>query len=267
MSCVPSAAAIRAPIASAGCSPKRACFQLGRGDHVRALRDRLVKQPSRRRRGHQVHHAEPARRFTRDRYVRRIAAERGDIALHPAQRLDLIEQAIVAGDLPGRLRAQLGMREIAEDPETIIDRYDDHTALGELGAVVHRLAARTGRERAAMNPDHHRCVADALLRPDIEEQAVFAQRAEIPGIDAAGACRGLDARRPELGRIAHPVPHRHLDWRLPPRGANGRLRIRQAFEHLHRVVNARLSLHRPVRGRQDLGQQQAQRTRPQRTRR
>ena len=30
--------------------------------------------------------------------LRGIAAERGDVALHPAQRLDLVEQAVIAGD-------------------------------------------------------------------------------------------------------------------------------------------------------------------------
>ncbi len=46
---------------------------------------RLGEQPARAGRRHQVHHAEAARGFPGDRDVGRIAAERLDVALHPAQ--------------------------------------------------------------------------------------------------------------------------------------------------------------------------------------
>src|SRR3546814_16551939 len=48
-----------------------------RRHHIGALRDRLVKQPARRRRGHQIHDTERARRLARDRHIKSEARRVG----------------------------------------------------------------------------------------------------------------------------------------------------------------------------------------------
>ena len=62
-----------------------------------ALRDRACKQSLRQRRAHQAGHRDGTSRLPDDRHLTRISAECGDVLLHPAQRSDLIEQAVVAG--------------------------------------------------------------------------------------------------------------------------------------------------------------------------
>ena len=168
--------------------------------------------------------------------LRRIAAERGDVALHPAQRRDLVEQAVVAGDVPRRLRAQRGMREIAEHAEAIVDRDDDHAALGEARAVVQRLAAGARDERAAVDPDEHRRLARLGGRPDVERQAVLAHRRQIPGVDAARPAAWA-ARTP--GRTASPRACPSIagagSGGFQRSGADRRQRVRNALEARERA--------------------------------
>ncbi len=134
-------------------------FQLGRGDHIGAFGDGLREQASSAGRRHQIHHAQAARGFARDGHVGRIAAESADVIANPSQRLNLIQQAIVAGDAKRRLAAQLGMRQPAEDTEPIVDRDHDNALAGEPCAVVHRLSARSRGKSAAVDPeeDRRRC--------------------------------------------------------------------------------------------------------------
>src|SRR5262249_42040613 len=62
----------------------------------RALRDRAVKEPLRRRRNHQAPNAYAPRRLPEDRHAIRIAAERRDIPPDPAQAFNLVEKSVIA---------------------------------------------------------------------------------------------------------------------------------------------------------------------------
>src|SRR3546814_2125581 len=88
------------------------------------------------------------------------------------------------------------MRQIAEHAEAIVDRHADHALFGELRTVVHRLASRSGTERAAVDPHDDRRGFGVLGRPDVERQAILAHRRIVFCIDAARARPGLNARRP-----------------------------------------------------------------------
>src|SRR3546814_3185622 len=108
-----------------------------------------------------------ARGFARDRDIVGIAAECTDIGLDPFQRFDLVEQPVIARHMIGRFRAQPRMRQIAEHAEAIVDRHDDHALFGELRTVVHRLASRSGNERAAVDPhrsEEHTSELQSLMR-------------------------------------------------------------------------------------------------------
>src|SRR5690606_12600600 len=65
-----------------------------------------------------------------------IAAEAADVFVDPAEGSDLIEQAVVARGVLGRLGRQLGMRKEAEDAKPVVDRDDDESAGGEALTVV-----------------------------------------------------------------------------------------------------------------------------------
>ena len=78
----------REPLGSEGSARTR---QIGA-----ALADRLLEQALRQRRCHQRADRERSRRLAEDRDVVGIAAEGRDVLLHPLQRGDLIQQAVVA---------------------------------------------------------------------------------------------------------------------------------------------------------------------------
>ena len=218
--------------------------QLGHRNHVGALRDRFREQPMRGRRGHQIQNAQPAGGLACDRHVRRIAAERFDIALNPFQRLDLIQHAVVAGYFQRRLVAELRMRQIAEHAETIVDRHDDDAPLRQARAVVERLFARATRKRAAVNPNKHRRFTCVGRRPDIQRQAIFARRADVLRVDALELEARLHARGPKLSRALDAGPRRHCHRRVPAAFSDRRHRIWNAFENARRAVGATLGLNR-----------------------
>jgi len=74
--------------------------QLLRRDHVGALHDGFVEQAACTGRRHEIHDAQGPGGFAGDGDIGRIAAKGRDIALHPLQRLDLVEQAVVSRDVP-----------------------------------------------------------------------------------------------------------------------------------------------------------------------
>ena len=85
-----------------------------------------------------------------------IAAEGGDVALHPSERRDKIEQAVVAGGAMLRFGGELGMGEKAQRIEPMVERDDDDAARRETRAVIARLGPGADDKPAAVNPDHHR---------------------------------------------------------------------------------------------------------------
>src|SRR5690606_99121 len=118
-------------------------------------------------------------RLPGDGHIRRIAAERLDVALDPAQRLDLVLQTVVAGNAERRFRAEPGMSQVAQNADPVIDRDDDNALPGHLRSVVDRLVAEAAPERAAVDPDHNRRLARARRRPDVERETVLAHLPRI----------------------------------------------------------------------------------------
>ncbi len=210
--------------------------QFRRRDHIGALGDRLVEQAARLGRGHQIHDAERPGGLSGDGDIARIAPEGGDVALDPFQGRDLVEQPVVTRDFLSRFSAQLGVRQIAQHPQPIVDRHHHHAlGGGHAGAVVHGLVRGAGGQGSAVNPDEDRCSLGALRRPDVEEQAVLAHRRLFAGIDALAARHRLMTGGAEPGRIARPGPGRHLGGRTPAAPARGRQGVRHAPENVDPV--------------------------------
>ena len=129
-----------------GWQPVVPLLQFRSGLDSEAFGDDLLKQTTRLRAHHQKGHANAARGLTHDRHVARIAAERSDVLLHPSERFDLIQKAVIAGDSVRRFRAQLRQREPAERTEPVIDGYKNHAVLCEVRALILRLPASASDE-------------------------------------------------------------------------------------------------------------------------
>ena len=115
-----------------------------------------------------------ARGLAADGDVVLVAAEFGDVLLHPFERELLIEDAIVAEEMAFGI--QRGMRQKAEKAEAIIDGDDDRVALrGQLAPVI--IVALAVNIAAAMNPDDDRKLLVRrridVRREDVEIKAVF----------------------------------------------------------------------------------------------
>ena len=112
-----------------------------------------MEQAGARRRYHQGGGAGRAGRLAAHRDVARVAAERGDIALHPAERLLLVHQSVVAEVMA--LGIERRMAEIAEQAEAVVDRDDDgragRAALDERAGVI--VVALAVEQSAAMDPE------------------------------------------------------------------------------------------------------------------
>ena len=117
-----------------------------------AFEDRAMEQAGARRRYHQGGGAGRSGRLAAHRDVARIAAERGDVALHPMKRGLLVHQSVVAEVMA--LGVERGMGEIAQQAEAIVDRDDDgragRAALHEGGGVV--VVALAVEQPAAVDP-------------------------------------------------------------------------------------------------------------------
>ncbi len=83
-----------------------------------------------------------------------VATEGGDVALDPREGGGLVEEAVVAGGVVGRLGGELGMGEEAEDAEAVVHGDDDDVAMGEELAVLAVLGGAAADEAAAVDPDH-----------------------------------------------------------------------------------------------------------------
>ena len=136
-----------------------------------------------------------------ERDVVRVAAERGDVALHPAQRGLLVQE-------PERARpVQPWQAEEAEDPEPVVDGdHDQRPGLGEAARVG--VAARARVEPAPVDPHQHRQPGVGRGpggHGDVEREAVLGG---APGRGVRGAGRGgeLGTPGPRLGRRAGAAP-------------------------------------------------------------
>ncbi len=229
--------------------PEHGVLERRGGDHIGAFGDGLTEQALGVRRRHQIENAEAASGFAGDGDVGGIAAEGRDVPLHPAQRLDLVEQAIVAGHAPRRFRTELRMGQIAQNAQAIVHRHHHDAFARELRAVIDPLAGRIGGEGAAMDPDDDRRALGVVRRPDIEIEAVLAHPRRHIGVDRLGQREGLDAGWAELGRLADSLPVGRRLGRGPARIAHRGLGVGQTFESPHHAI--RLPLHSPLRGLND----------------
>jgi len=158
-----------------------------------ALHDRTAHEPVRRGRTEHRAGAHRTRRLAEQCHAIGIATERGDVVRDPAERVDLIEQSVVARDAAWIVCIEARIGEIAERTEPIVDRHDDDAVRPrEVTTIVQRIVARPRRVTAAVDEHHHRMRTAALRRPDIERQAVLVT-------DDDGTCFTLELRadRPE----------------------------------------------------------------------
>ena len=136
-----------------------------------------------------------------DRDVAGIAAELGDVIAHPLEGQDQIELADIAGiDEIGR--AELGEVEVSKRVQAMIDGDDDDVALaGETLAVGFDFVAGAARIGAAVEPHHDRALAVVAEArgPDIEVQAVFADRPPPPRLRRNGGPNSIASRTPVHG--------------------------------------------------------------------
>ncbi len=159
--------------------------RFGRGKRRITQRDRtaghghgLVEQsPCQRRRDQRVDRNAPGA-FADDRDIRRVAAERGDIAPDPAQRRQLIKIAIIGQQaMIGVDFGQLRMGECAEATDAIVEA-DDHDSLPrQYRARICRWRCAAVQEPAAIDPHHDRQFARGACRlPDIGIKAILRRR-------------------------------------------------------------------------------------------
>src|SRR5690606_18165041 len=166
----------------------------------------------------------------RDRHAFRVAAESGDVPLHPLERRVLVEQRVVAGRLVRALLGQLRMREQTEDAEPIVQGHRDDALLRHAGAVITGLGTVARDETAAVDIDENRELFGSALRrcPYVQVEAVFADavRAKDHVVEDAP----LHALRAELGRLALALPILHRLRLAPAQIPDRRLREWNAFE-------------------------------------
>jgi len=189
--------------------------------------------------------AEAAGRLARDRHLRRITAERGDVLLHPFERGDLVEEAEAAR---ARLVADV---EEARRAEPVIQCHRDHAVARERRSVVEPDRAGAPLEAAAVNPHEHRQRGKPGCRcPDVQVEAVVALRhppRQARGIDRALA--GLRADVAEPARIAYALPPRDANRRGESPPADRRFGAGDAAEHGDAVLDD--AAHGALSGRDD----------------
>ena len=196
----------------------------GRVDRARrgALRDGPGEQPLGRRRGEQGDDGVPACRLPEHGHVAGVAAELGDVVLHPAQHGDLVAQSEVALDraLRGRVPREV---EVAERPQPVVEAHVD-------GAVRQHEALALAREllrgalgvAAAVDEHHHgQRTGDLGRHLHVDGQAVLIGR-EGCGRTPQTPPKRLRRLGTEPRRVADPLPRHHRsrspEPQLPHRG-------------------------------------------------
>ena len=194
--------------------------------------DGLVEQSLRQGRRLKHAHRPGTGRLAEDGDVAGVAPERRDVVAHPLEGRDVVEDAVVARRLLGRLGGQGGMGEEAEGPQAVVGGHHDHALLRHRAAVEDPGAASARAVAAAVEPHHHRpALAHPRRRPQVQGQAVLAARQLAPRIGRVVGVAGLPARGPELGGRPRPVPRLHRRGRAPAQVADRRLREGHAPEH------------------------------------
>src|SRR5262245_88329 len=192
------------------------------------------------RRTHQsANHCRAGRR-AEDRHVVRVAAEGGDVRLHPLQYGDAVGKRLVAGRVPTRFRGQLWVREKPERTETVVETHEDDALLRERLAVVVRAGTAAFAVGAAEDPHHDRLSRTWIVRrrPDVEIEAVLAHLRRVRQIDGDVVRHTLRLRRlhayvAELVRFANALPLGDGLRLLPPQVADGWCAERDTLERAH----------------------------------
>ena len=218
-----------------------------------ALADRAMEELAAAGRRHLVAHVRRPGGLAEDRDLARVAAERGDVGLDPAQGRLLVEQPLVARE--GMARVLASERGVTEEPEhvqPVVDRdHHDVALLGQHVAVVdaaprdarerHDVGGGSGHVRAAVEPHHHRPRLRwrRVGRPDVQVEAIL------------GLARGpLDrrelraGRRPRVG-LEDVLPGDDGCGRPPAQRADRRRDVRDAQELARAAVH--VPLHVAVR--------------------
>ena len=149
----------------------------GRGEEGagHALRDRVGEQSLGGGHDQQRGDGAGAGRLAEDGDPGRVAAERGDLVLYPAQGGHLVEQGTV-----GRRAVELG---VALDADAVVGRHDDHAALRASVAPSKVRVRRPEPIGAAVDPHHDREPGRTEVRgPDVEGEPV----GRVVAHDAAG---------------------------------------------------------------------------------
>ena len=162
-----------------------------------------------------------------DRDVAGIAAERSDISLHPAERLLLVHQSVVAEVM--FFAVDRRMAEIAEEAETVVDGHNDRwagrTAFDESAGVV--VVALTVEQAAAVDPEQDW----KLLRrvgprgEDVQVETVLRYADRTCEHTELGDLR---ARVAKLRCVQRLRPGSVRLWWLPAEIADGRSGVRDA---------------------------------------
>jgi hypothetical protein len=207
-----------------------------------ALQDCTMEEPLRAGRAEERAHAHGARRLAEDRHVLGVAPERLDVVAHPFECGDLVAQPDVRRShlVVGTELAKVQESECAE--AVVEGDHDDVSAPRKVRPVVEGCGTGSHHESAAVNPDHDRpATVVRLRRPYVEIEAVLALsaqgRADQTAIEQGewrDHGRRLGRGGAELEGAAHSLPR--LGWlrRAQAELADGRLRIRNPAEYLHR---------------------------------
>ena len=189
--------------------------------------DGFVEQAGGLRRVHQRVGFAAAAGLAEDRHVIGVTAEGGDVVPHPFQGHYQIHLAVVPGAAVAAFLAEVRVGDVAERAQSVVDGDQHHALFGEAVRVVVLLGiGGQDRERATVEPDHHRQVFGVLGRGDVKVQRVFAHAAFVDAL-----------QRPVLGglvrplhRVAHAVPGFRRHRRSPAQLAQRRLGVGDAQE-------------------------------------
>ena len=176
------------------------------------LDDAFVEQAFGGRGLHQRIDFHAAARLAEQSDILRVSAEVCDIVMNPLKGSNHVRVACVAGVFI--LVAERGEVHVAQDIQTMVQGNDDHiTKSAQRVAVICLLFnRRTGKESAAMQPDHDRLFGGGVNRlgPDVEVLAVFIHWPVAMG-DLQFTCAGfiLLEHRADIAiaeRILNPFP-------------------------------------------------------------
>ena len=212
------------------------CGKIGGQRNACTDGQRLVEQARSCRGGEQRQHVGGACGLPHQRDVGPVAAEAPDVVPDEAQRLEVVQQRVVAAVSP-TARVQGRQLEETQHVEPVVG--GDHHSVGparQRRAVVHRVG-RVARDAAAamQEQQHGQVVLGAGRAPDVQGQAIFAadrgaQRLPdgvVKAVVGAGAVQPphLQAGIAEARGIAIAFPRRGRLRRSPAQRADRRRRI------------------------------------------